>query len=121
MFRKLAIAIFLAIILWSSFFSSTAFSQLTDSRLNNLESDFNRLESRLNYIELQLGQNRSPRTTIPSQSSRRGRTQTQSERDTPNASRLRSTFDNLATLVIELKQQVNTLEARVKKLEGGRK
>ncbi len=115
MFRKLAIAIFLAIILWSSFFSSTALSQLTESRLNNLESDFNRLESRLNFIESQLGQNRSsPRTTpTPAQPSRRGRTQTQSERD--------RMFDNLATLVIELKQQVNTLEARVKKLEGGRK
>lgn len=114
MFRKLAIGIFLAIVLWGSFFSSTASSQLVESRLNNLESDLNRLESRLNSIESQLGRNgSSPRITpTPSQSSRLRRTPTQSERDTM--------FDNLATLVIELKQQVNTLEARVKKLEGSR-
>jgi peptidoglycan hydrolase CwlO-like protein len=111
MFRKLAIAIFLAIILWGSLFSSTASSQLVESRLNNLESDLNRLESRLNSIESQLGRNPSlPKTPTPSQSSRVRRTQTQLERS--------SMFDNLATLVIELKQQVNTLEARVKKLEG---
>jgi peptidoglycan hydrolase CwlO-like protein len=111
MFRKLAIAIFLAIILWGGFFPSTASSQLVESRLNNLESDLNRIESRLNSIESQLGRNpSSPRTAPnPSQPSRVRRTQTQSER---------SMFNNLATLVIELKQQVNTLEARVKKLEG---
>ena len=115
MFRKLAYSIFLAIILWGGFFSSTASSQLVESRLNNLESDLNRLESRLNSIESQLGRNGSSGriTPTPSQSSRVRRTQTQSQRDTM--------FDNLATLVIELKQQVNTLEARVKKLEGSRK
>ena len=115
MFRKLAVAIFLTIILWGGIFSSTASSQIVESRLNNLESDLNRLESRLNSIESQLGQNHSSPRITPTreQSSRVRRTQTQSQRDTM--------FDNLATLVIELKQQVNILEARVKKLEGSRK
>lgn len=114
MFRRLAIATFFAIIFWGSFFAGTASSQLVESRLSNLESDLNRLESRLVYIESQLGRSGSSppsRTTpTPSLPSRPRRNQTQQQRD--------QMFDRLATLFVELKEQVNTLEKRVIKLES---
>ncbi|MBE9210374.1 hypothetical protein IQ244_28505 [Nostoc sp. LEGE 06077] len=110
--QALGIAVALVIIIWAGLFSRTASSQQTESRLNNLQADFNRMESRLNQIESQLGNTRqSPnsRTTITvPQSSRRNLSQ--SERD--------KMFDRLATLVVELKQQVNTLEQRIAKLES---
>ncbi len=110
--QTLGIAVVLAIILWASLFSNTASSQQVESRLNNLQADFNRIESRLNQIESQLGNTRqSPnsRTTITVPQSTR-RNLSQAERD--------KMFDRLATLVVELKQQVNTLEKRINKLES---
>ncbi|MBW4504493.1 MAG: hypothetical protein KME57_34300 [Scytonema hyalinum WJT4-NPBG1] len=108
-----ALALFLVIMLWGGVFSKTASSQQTESRFYNLEADFNRLESRVSQIEARLGQSgRVPSggtPTTPSSSTRSRRTVSQSERD--------KMFDRLATLVIELKQQVNQLEARVGKLE----
>lgn len=117
----IALALFLMIILWSGVFSNTASSGQIESRFYNLEADFNRLESRISRIEAQLGQTgRSPlwggrSTSSPSggvtttPSTRSGRTVSPQERE--------KMFDRLATLVVELKQQVNTLEGRVAKLE----
>jgi len=109
--KVLVIAGILVTIIWGSFFSKTASSQQVESRINNLEADLNRVESRLNQIESQLGKTRqspSSRTTLtPRQTGSRG-----------NLSQQDPMFDRLATLVIELKQQVNKLEARVAKLES---
>lgn len=108
-----ALALFLVIMLWGGVFSNIVSSQQpVESRFYNLEADFNRLESRVSQIEARLGQtNRVPSgvAATPPSSSRSRRTEPQSERD--------KMFDRLATLVIELKQQVNQLEGRVGKLE----
>ncbi|WP_066375550.1 MULTISPECIES: hypothetical protein [unclassified Anabaena] len=112
MFRRLLFAIALVIVIWLGLLSSPASSQQIESRLNNLQADFNRVESRLNQLESQFSQNRqlpSSRTTITLPSGSR-RNVSQSERD--------RMFDRLATLVVELKQQVNQLEARVSRLES---
>ncbi|MGH8002460.1 MAG: hypothetical protein ACREPR_24285 [Brasilonema sp.] len=108
----IALALFLAIILWSGVFSNTVLSGQIESRFYNLEGNFNRLESRVSRIESQLGAQtgRSPSggvTTTPS--TRSGRTVSPQERE--------KMFDRLATLVVELKQQVNALEGRVAKME----
>ncbi len=111
-----ALAVCLVIITWGGLFSNAASSQQVESRLSNLEADFRNLESRLNQIESQLGRNSpssSPRTTLtPRQSQSSGRNLSSSERD--------RMFDRLATLVIETRQDVNKLQARVAKLESRR-
>jgi outer membrane murein-binding lipoprotein Lpp len=110
--KILTLAVVLVLIIWGGLFSNTASSQQIESRLNNLQADFNRVESRLNQIESQLYQRQpsSTRTTLtPRQSTARGNL-SQAERD--------KMFDRLATLVVELKQQVNTLEKRIAKLEA---
>jgi outer membrane murein-binding lipoprotein Lpp len=110
--KVLVIAGILVTIVWGSFFSQTASSQQVESRINNLEADFNRVESRLNQIESQLGQSRqspSPRTTL---------TPRQSTSFRGNLSQQDRMLDRLATLVVELKQQVNELKERVAKLES---
>ena len=107
----MALALFLLILLWGGVFSNTASSQQIESRFYNLEADFNRLESRVSNIEAQLSQTgrSSSSTTTTTPSPRSGRTVSPQERE--------KMFDRLATLVIELKQQVNALESRVAKLE----
>ncbi|MBD2531671.1 hypothetical protein H6G97_19575 [Nostoc flagelliforme FACHB-838] len=108
--KVLVIAGILGTILWGSFFARIASSQQVDSRINNLQADLNRVESRLNQIESQLGrtgQSPSPRTTLTPRTGSRG-----------NLSQQNPMFDRLATLVIELKQQVNKLEERVSKMES---
>jgi len=98
------VVIFLAI----GFVPEMSLSQQPDARLNSLEFDFRNLESRLDRLENQLGRSSRPTPRTPtSENRRRDRPLTQAQ-----------SFDNLATLVIELKQQVNKLEARVKKLES---
>jgi uncharacterized protein YceH (UPF0502 family) len=103
----LCVTLLAAIAFWGGFAPKIAFSQQFDaSRLNNLEFDVRAIESRLDRIESQLGRPRSPRTPV-----------TQSSRgQQPRLSR-EQMFDRLATLVIELKQQVNQLEQRVSQLE----
>ena len=108
----LGVAVFVVIIIWGGFLSYPALSQQIESRLYNLEADVNRVESRLNQIESVLNQNRSPSSRLPvklPQSARNNRR---------NVSQQDPMFDRLATLVVELKQQVNKLEARVSKLES---
>jgi tetrahydromethanopterin S-methyltransferase subunit B len=111
MFRRLFFAILLVIIIWLGLLSNPAVSQQVESRLNNLQFDLNRIESRLDQIESRLNQiqqSPSPRTPIIVPPGSR-RTVSQTERE--------QMFDKLATLVIELKEQVNNLEVRVSQLE----
>jgi outer membrane murein-binding lipoprotein Lpp len=99
------IGVILFMLIWGN--ANIASSQQADSRISSLEAELNRVESRLNQLESQLSQSgsRTP-ATIPLQSSS-GRV------SQPNRS-----FDRLATLVIELKQQVDKLETRVRRLES---
>ncbi len=110
MFKRLLFAAAFAIVLWIGLLSNPASSQQVESRINNLEADLNRVQSQLNQIQSQMGQTRlspSPRTTLTPRQPSRNLSQT--ERD--------KMFDRLATLVVELKQQVNKLETRVSQLE----
>ncbi|RAM48214.1 MAG: hypothetical protein C6Y22_29170 [Hapalosiphonaceae cyanobacterium JJU2] len=98
------------ILFWGGLFSHPAASQQIESRLNNLEADFNRLESQVNQLQSQLSNrpSSSRRTTItPSPPSRRNLSQ---QKD--------PMFDRLATLVVEVKRQVQGLEKRVTQLES---
>jgi peptidoglycan hydrolase CwlO-like protein len=113
------IAVFLIIITWSGTFSNKALSQQVESRLSNLEVDVNSLESRLNQIEAQLGQIRSSVgtrdsrvPTLPQSPRSSGRSLSPQERD--------RIFDRLATLVIEIRDDIKKLDARVSKLESRR-
>ncbi len=114
MFKKLLLVILLVIFIWGGLLSDTAYCGLLESRLNNLEYDFYRLESQVNRIETQLNragvsQPRIPNNPLPSQ--RRPRKLSQQERE--------KMFDRLATLVIELKQDIKGLQKRVSQLENG--
>ena len=112
----ICIALLTVIITWGGLAPAPALSQRVQSRISALEVDIRGIESRLNRIETQLNQSRefeSPRTrsstpsALPS-NSRQNQSQLNREQ----------MFDRLATLVIELKQQVNKLEARVSQLES---
>lgn len=113
MFKKLLLTTLLLILIWGGLLSDTAYSGLLESRLNNLEFDFYRLESQVNRIETQLNragvsQPKIPNNPLPSQ--RRSRRLSQRERD--------KMFDRLATLVIESKQDIKELQKRVSQLEN---
>jgi uncharacterized protein YceH (UPF0502 family) len=109
----LCVALLAVIIAWGGLVPTIASSQ-EQSRINALEVDINGIESRLNRIESQLNQFRrfeSPGVPSPPSSPiNPGRNRSQLNRD--------QMFDRLATLVVELKQQVNKLEVRVSKLES---
>lgn len=112
----ICIALLAVIITWGGLAPAPALSQRVQSRISALEVDIRGIESRLNRIETQLNQSRefeSPRTRSsapPALPSNSGQNQSQLNRE--------QMFDRLATLVIELKQQVNKLEARVSQLES---
>ncbi len=113
MFKKLLLTTLLLILIWGGLLSDTAYSGLLESRFNNLESNFYRLESQVNRIETQLNragasQPKIPNNPLPSQ--RSPRILSQGERD--------KMFDRLATLVIELKQDIKDLLLRVSQLEN---
>lgn len=110
--KVLVLAGILVMIISIGLCPKTASSQQLESRLNNLEADFNRVESRLNQLESQLGQPRQ------SPSSRTTLTPRQSTGSRGNLSQQDRMFDRLATLVVELKQQINKLEERVSKIES---
>lgn len=114
MFRRVLFSGVLVLMIWIGLLSNTASSQQVESRLNNLEADFNRFQLRLGQIEAQLNQNRqSPSLRIsnnPPQSQTSRRNLSQPERD--------RIIDRLSILIVELKQQVNKLETRVSKLES---
>ena len=117
-FKKIVLScltLLLVIVAWTWLISTPASSQ-TQSQINALEVDLNGIESRLNRIEAQLNQlgRFAPPTPVTPRPSR-----SNSRRSTPLSRD--QMFDRLATLVIELKQQVNKLETRVAKLESGRR
>jgi len=104
MFKKLLSITVLVILIWGSLLWGKAFSGLVESRFNSLESDFFRLESRVNRIENQLNRAGFSQPRIPNNprlSQRRHRRLSQGQRD--------KMFDRLATLVIELKQDIKEL------------
>lgn len=116
-FKKIALicmALLVIIIAWGGLVPDIASSQQVQSRLNALQSDFYRLESRFNRLEAQL--DRLPQFESSGSPAAPSPPPINSERNQPELSR-EQMFDRLATLVIELKQQVNELEARVSKLE----
>lgn len=105
----LAIAMLLVILAWVSLTPEVALSQQAESRINNLEFDLRNIESRLGQIESQLGQSArsvSPTTVTPNDRVRNRQ-----------LARLQS-FDKLANLAIETRQDLKQLEARVAKLES---
>lgn len=105
----LAIAMLLVILAWISLTPEVALSQQVESRINNLEFDLRNIESRLGQIESQLGQSArsvSPTTVTPNNQVRNRQ-----------LARLQS-FDKLANLAIETRQDLKQLEARVAKLES---
>ncbi|MBD2107505.1 hypothetical protein [Nodosilinea sp. FACHB-13] len=76
-----------------------------DMRLSSLESELGRLRSQVRQIESQLSIPNRPAPSLPTITS-------------PGVEpSLDEQFDNLATLAIELKQQVRQLETRVTQLE----
>ena len=101
----LCLTTILVIISWYGL-NSAALSQ--PSRVVNLEADISRIESRLNRLEAQISQISRGQTPAPAPINS-GRKQPQLSRE--------KMFDNLATLAIETKDQVNKLQARVSKLE----
>lgn len=117
-FKKILLScltLLLVTVAWTGLISAPAASQ-TQSQINALEVDVNGIESRLNRIEAQLNQLGRLAPTIPATPPTRnnsGRNRVPLSRD--------QMFDRLATLVIELKQQVNKLETRVSKLESGKR
>ena len=105
----LAIAMLLVILAWISLTPEISLSQQVESRINNLEFDLRNIESRLGQIESQLGQSArsvSPTTVTPNDRVRNRQ-----------LARLQS-FDKLANLAIETRQDLKQLEARVAKLES---
>ncbi|PPS39819.1 hypothetical protein [Chroococcidiopsis sp. TS-821] len=112
MFRKIiwfSLVAIAVVFVWGNLLAHPAASQV-QSRINALEVDLRGVQSRLNRIEAQLNQSRSiqsPRTPINIPTPPGPRAQSNQE----------EMFDRLATLVIEIKQQVNNLEKRVSTLE----
>ena len=111
----ICIALLLGIVAWGGLIPEIALSQQQQSRLNAVEIDINRIETRLNRIESQIsqvgrfGSSRPPVDPPPQPPNNSGRNQPQLSRE--------QMFDRLATLVIELREQIKELEARVSKLE----
>jgi BMFP domain-containing protein YqiC len=101
----LCLTTILVIISWYGL-NSAAFSQQSQF---NLQADISRIESRLNRLEAQISQISRRQTPTSPSPSISGRKQPQLSRE--------QMFDNLATLAVETKDQVNKLQARVSKLE----
>ena len=112
MFSRLILAGVVVIIVWLGLLSQPVSSQQIESRFNNLEADFNRVESRLRRVESQL--NQMGKTPLP----RISLTRPQSTDAERNLSPQEQKLKRLATLVVELKQQVNELEKKVSQIES---
>ncbi|MEM7553711.1 MAG: hypothetical protein AAF378_06360 [Cyanobacteria bacterium P01_A01_bin.84] len=103
----------LIIIAAIAFFPTKVQSAQINSRLSNLESDLHRVELRLNNLESQLSNSPSS----PSSRTKPQLTTPPSQRKLSSRERDKM-FDRLATLVIELKQDVRKLQQRVSQLES---
>lgn len=103
-----SIGLLLGIVLWLGLghYAGAQSEARLESRLNRLESELGRLRSQVRQVESQLA---IPNRPTPSQPPR-----------APSLTEpsLDEQFDNLATLAIELKQQVRQLETRVAQLEA---
>jgi hypothetical protein len=105
--KLLIIACFTVLILVSlQAFSPTQAQVSVDSRINRLESDLAGIRSQLNQLS---GSRPSAGVNVPTPSVPAGSRRT--------AYLSNSQFDRLATLVVELKERINNLEARVGRLE----
>jgi len=104
MFNRLLLIAVLLIFFWGELFAKPAVPQLIESRLNNIEAQLRNVELRLNQIEYHANLTRpiSPSRTLVS----------------PPLSERDPMFKHLATLVVELKERVDNLAARVSKLES---
>lgn len=95
-------------LLWGFTMGAPGAQAQSDSRLTQLEFDVRQLQTQLNRLEAQLSQSgpvaAPSRPAVPSGS-------------VSGDPSLAVQFDNLATLAIELKQQVRQLESRVTQLE----
>jgi uncharacterized phage infection (PIP) family protein YhgE len=111
MIRRLILAVFVVLGVWMGLLSHPAASQQIESRFNNLQVDFNRVESRLSRVESRLNQVSQCPSTRMSLTPPQGNGQR-------NLSQSEQMFDRLATLVVEVKQQVNDLEQRVSQIEA---
>lgn len=114
---KKVLIIFLAVVIAiATLYSFPPAATAQYSRISALEVDVNGLESRLNRLEAQISQITripypgAPASPPPLRNQRRNQPQVSRE----------EMFDRLATLVIETKDQVNKLQARVAKLEAQR-
>lgn len=114
---KKVLLIFLAVLIAiATLYSLHPPATAQDSRVSALEVDVNGLESRLNRIEAQISQiTRTPYPGAPASPP----PPRNLRRNQPPLSR-EEMFDRLATLVMETKDQVNKLQARVAKLEAQR-
>jgi hypothetical protein len=106
--KKLLIIACSVILILVSFqtFSPTQAQVSVDSRIDRLESDLVGIRSQLNQLS---GSRPSAGVNVPTPSRPTGSRRTAY---IPN-----SQFDQLATLVVELKERVNNLEAKVGRLE----
>ncbi|HIK45134.1 MAG TPA: hypothetical protein IGR64_09635 [Leptolyngbyaceae cyanobacterium M65_K2018_010] len=108
MARRIVMILLIGVLGWG--IGATAMAQSDarlESRINRLESDLGRLRSQVSRIEYQLAFPNPPSAPPPAAPP--------PVLDEPSVA---EQFDNLATLVIELKQQVRQLEARVTRLEA---
>ena len=105
----LILAAILILLVWGGLISQPASSQQFQSRINTLKFDLSRLETRVNRIESQLGSRGIRVPSNPSDPTAQKSTSSQIQRG--------DMFENLANLVIELKEDVKKLEERVSKLE----
>lgn len=114
---KKVLLVFLAVVIAiATWYSLHPVATAQDSRISALEVDINGIESRLNRLESQISQiTRIPYPGVPTSPPPVRNTR----RNQPQLSR-EEMFDRLATLVIETKDQVNKLQARVAKLEAQR-
>ncbi|MGF1458510.1 MAG: hypothetical protein ACFBSG_05735 [Leptolyngbyaceae cyanobacterium] len=104
-FKKRLLLIGLTILCWWGLTVAVAAqgtSLRLESRVDRLEAELSRVRSRLNQVEA--------RNNIPPS--------TPSATPGLNEPSLEEQFDNLATLAIELKQDVRQLEVRITELES---
>ncbi|MBD2260364.1 hypothetical protein [Pseudanabaena sp. FACHB-2040] len=87
-------------------------SAQVESRLSQLEFQLRQVRSQVSQIEARLSQPSLARPAAPRPATPTG--------EIPADPSLGEQFDNLATLTIELRQQIRTLEERVTQLEQQR-
>jgi uncharacterized protein YceH (UPF0502 family) len=107
--KRLLIPLVMAVIAWF-WITQTGLAQVNDirleSRVDRLESELSRVRSQLTRLEAQV---RAPDRAMPLPPA---------DADLPgNELTLDEQFDNLATLAIELKQDLRQLETKVAELE----